>query len=117
MRDFERGARVFVIGDAPDGLWGVATCGFALEFATSEYGSNFAHTFRPGTWFGEAEVFDRRPRLVTIIPTRQSLCLHLPLHALEAVAEVQPAVWRSVGILAGYQRRRCARRGDRQHDP
>ena len=98
---FERGQRVYSIGEPPTGLWGVVTGGFALEFATGEHGPHFAHSFRPGMWFGEGESFERRPHFTTIAATRPSSCLHLPLSTLEAIARTHPSIWRSVGILAG----------------
>ena len=75
--------------------------GFALEFATSEHGPHFAHSFRPGMWFGEGEAFESRPHFTTIAATRPSRCLHLPLPALEKIARAHPLVWRSLGVLAG----------------
>jgi CRP/FNR family cyclic AMP-dependent transcriptional regulator len=101
LEDFERGQRVYSIGDPPTGLWGVVTGGFALEFATSEHGPHFAHSFRPGMWFGEGESFAPRPHFATISATRTSRCMHLPLPALEAVARDHPLIWRYVGVLAG----------------
>jgi len=101
LQDIERGRHVCTIGRPLSGLWGVVTGGFALEFATDENGPHFAHSFRPGTWFGEAEVFERRSQVVTILATRPSRCLHLSPTGLEAVARAYPLVWRYVGILAG----------------
>jgi CRP/FNR family cyclic AMP-dependent transcriptional regulator len=101
VRDFEPGQRVYAIGDPPTGLWGVVTGGFALEFATDEHGPHFAHSFRPGMWFGEGETFEPRPHFSTIAATRPSCCLHLPLPALESIARAHPSIWRSVGVLAG----------------
>jgi CRP/FNR family cyclic AMP-dependent transcriptional regulator len=101
VRDFESGQRVYAIGEPPTGLWGVVSGGFALEFATDEHGPHFAHTFRPGMWFGEGETFALRPHFSTIAATRPSRCLHLPLPALEAIARTHPLIWRSVGVLAG----------------
>jgi CRP/FNR family cyclic AMP-dependent transcriptional regulator len=52
-------------------------------------------------WFGEGESFEPRPHFSTVVATRPSCCLHLPLSALESIARAHPSVWRSVGVLAG----------------
>jgi CRP/FNR family cyclic AMP-dependent transcriptional regulator len=93
--------RVCEIGKPPSGIWGVVSGGFALEFATDEQGPHFAHIFRPGTWFGECEVFEQRAQFVTVVATRPSRCLRLSPVALDAVARDHPLLWRYVAILAG----------------
>ncbi len=101
LQSIENGRRVCKIGDTPNGLWGVVTGGFAVEFATTEHGPHLAHSLRPGMWFGECEAFAGRPRFITIAATRPSHCLHLPSAALETVAGNHPLLWRHLGILAG----------------
>jgi CRP-like cAMP-binding protein len=101
LHDVERAKRVCTIGEPASGLWGVVTGGFALEFATDEHGPHLAHSFRPGMWFGESEIFEPRPQFVTVVATRPSCCLNLALPALEAIARDHPLLWRYLGILAG----------------
>jgi len=66
LRTATRGEIVYRLGEAPDGLRGGVSGGFAFEIAPHERGPNFAHLFRPGFRFGEAELFDGRPKIATI---------------------------------------------------
>ena len=97
----ERGEAVYRIGAPYDGLFGIVSGGFAFEIAPYERGPNLAHFFRPGFWFGEAESFDARPQIATIVATRRSRLLHLPLHELRDLAAEEPETWRWVGQLCG----------------
>ena len=91
---------LYRIGDAPDGLFGVLSGGFAFEVAPHERGPTFVHLFHTGAWFGEAELFDGRPRIATIRATQRSSLLQLPLAALRDLAATSPNMWRLLGFLS-----------------
>lgn len=99
LRSAERGETVYRIGAPYDGLFGVVSGGFAFEIAPYERGPNLAHFFRPGFWFGEAESFDSRQQIATIVATRHSSLLHLPLAELRRLAGEEPETWRWIGQL------------------
>jgi CRP/FNR family transcriptional regulator, cyclic AMP receptor protein len=99
-RRMTTGQTVFRSGDTPDGLYGVISGGFALEMSPHERGPNFTHIFRPGSWFGEAELVDDRPRIVTIAATRPSECLFISKRDFMAIAQCEPDAWRWLGVLA-----------------
>jgi CRP-like cAMP-binding protein len=99
MGSVERGTAVYRIGAQYDGLYGVVSGGFAFEIAPYERGPNLAHFFRPGFWFGDSESFDARPQIATIVATRSSTFLHLPLPKLRALATREPETWRWIGQL------------------
>lgn len=101
MGSAERGAAVYRIGAPYDGLRGIVSGGFAFEIAPYERGPNLAHVFRPGFWFGEAESFDARPQIATIVATRDSTFLHLTLSELRALVAEEPETWRWIGQLGG----------------
>jgi len=96
-----RGEIVYRLGEAPDGLRGVVSGGFAFEIAPHERGPNFAHLFRPGFWFGEAEMFDGRPKIATIAATRESVYLHLSRSQLSELIAEDLETWRWLGLLGG----------------
>jgi CRP-like cAMP-binding protein len=101
MGSAERGDAVYRIGAPWDGLRGVVSGGFAFEIAPYERGPNLAHFFRPGFWFGEAESFDARPQIATIVATRNSTFLHLTLSDLRSLVAEEPETWRWIGQLGG----------------
>lgn len=99
----EKGTIVYRIGDATDGIYGVASGRLAVEIAPNEQGPHRVHTLRPGSWFGEAAFFGDGSRLVTVVATRPSHCLHLPRFELEEIAKADPNTWRWLGNLLFLQ--------------
>lgn len=99
LQAVERGECVYELGEQPDGLYGVFSGSFAIEIAPHEKGPNLAHVTGPGFWFGEGELFDRRPRFASFIATRPSVCVHVPFDALTKLATDEPEIWRWIGLL------------------
>lgn len=99
LRSAESGVAVYRIGAPCDGLYGVVSGGFAFEIAPYERGPNLAHFFRPGFWFGEAEIFDAQPQIATIVATRDSTYFHLSLSELRGLVSEEPETWRWIGQL------------------
>jgi len=91
---------IYRIGDPLDGLRGIVSGGLAVEIAPNETGPNLAHIFRSGAWIGEAEQFDRRPRMVTMIATCDSVFLQIGQRDLEDLCAKEPESWRWLGLLA-----------------
>ena len=88
------------MGEEPDGLRGVVSGGFAFDVAMHERGPHLAHAFRPGSWFGELELFAGIPKISSITATRPSIILHLDQKNFEELVEENPETWRWVGLLA-----------------
>jgi CRP/FNR family cyclic AMP-dependent transcriptional regulator len=61
-----------------------------------------AHIFRSGAWIGEAEQFDGRPRMVTMIATCDSVFMHIGQWDLEDLCAEEPEAWRWLGLLATH---------------
>lgn len=96
---YERGAFIYREGDPTGGLFGLVDGAVGFEIAPYERGPNFAHVFRPGSWFGEMEILCRSARAYSLVALRPSVCLHVPLRNLEAVMCTVPAGWRYLGAL------------------
>jgi CRP/FNR family cyclic AMP-dependent transcriptional regulator len=92
---------LYHIGDPPDGIYHVVSGAFSFEAAPVERGPQLVQSFTAGTWFGEAELFDQRPRLGSMITSRESEYLHLPLARIEQLAKAGFEIWRALGVLAG----------------
>ncbi|WP_157961618.1 Crp/Fnr family transcriptional regulator [Acuticoccus kandeliae] len=100
LRQFERDVAVYRQGDPTNGLYGVVEGGIAFQIAPYEKGPNFAHYIRPGFWFGEMEILGDCPRHYTLVTTRPTSCLFLPLHAIDSLAAAHPTLWKCLGRLS-----------------
>jgi CRP/FNR family cyclic AMP-dependent transcriptional regulator len=92
---------LYHIGDPPDGIYRVVNGAFFFEAGPVERGPQLVQSFTAGTWFGEAEIFNHRPRLGTMIASRPSSYLHLPLTQIEQFHQAGYEIWRALGVLAG----------------
>ena len=95
----EEGHVLHRIGDAPDGLYGVLGGAVSYQVAPTERGPQLIHTFTAGTWTGEAELFDGRPRLGTARTLCRTSCLHLSRQSIDELAESGVPIWQAIGVL------------------
>lgn len=99
------GARVYGLGDAPDGLWSVVEGEVRLVSYPAIGLESVAMIVGPGSWFGELSVVDGGPRPHDAVAVRPTRLLHIPLAAFEQVAESHPLLYRDLGVLVcGRQR-------------
>lgn len=105
MPAFERGQRVFNIGDRPDGIYGVVSGCFGFEIAPGNDGPQMAHQFRAGDWFGElAHILDS-PRLTTVQAVCPSLCVRISARDLNTLLANEPRLWKhmALALANGFQ--------------
>ena len=95
---FDRGERVYNIGDCPNGIYGVVSGCFGFEVAPQEDGPQLIHQLRPGIWFGELAHVLGRPRLAAIYATRPSQCMRVPAQALDKLLHSDPRLWKHVAL-------------------
>ncbi|NKI34171.1 Crp/Fnr family transcriptional regulator [Wenzhouxiangella sp. XN79A] len=91
---FDRGKRVYNIGDCPNGIYGVVSGCFGFEVAPQEEGPQLIHQLRPGIWFGELAHVLERPRLAAVYATRPSQCMWVPAQALDNLLHSDPRLWK-----------------------
>lgn len=102
LPSFDRGQRVYNIGDAPDGIYGVVSGCFGFEIAPQEEGPQLIHQYRPGSWFGELAHVLEQPRLAAMYATRPSQCLLMQDLELARLLRSDPRLWRCLALsLAG----------------
>ncbi|PZQ60279.1 MAG: Crp/Fnr family transcriptional regulator [Phenylobacterium zucineum] len=99
------GARVYGVGDPPDGLWSVSEGEVRLVSYPAVGVESVAMILGPGAWFGELSVIDGGPRPHDAVVSKAARLLHVPLAAFEQVAEVHPLVYRDLGMLIGARQR------------
>ncbi len=100
MQRFAAGEGIYQVGDGPGGIYGLVSGSVRITIAPGDEGPFFAHLMQPGIWVGEGPALSGQPRLVGLSAGRDSEVLHLPLAAIHALVEAQPAVWRFIGALA-----------------
>ena len=99
MRNLASEERLFSRGDAPEGLY-AALSGSLRIAGLSEAGKEAVlAVVEPPQWFGEIAVFDRLPRTHDGIAAVDSVVLHVPTAALDAMLGEYPEWWRDLGLL------------------
>jgi CRP-like cAMP-binding protein len=93
------GQRLFMRGDADDGLYGVLDGLVRIGAASSTGKEALLAVIEPVNWFGEIALFDNRPRTHDAYAERDSELFHAPRTALVALLERTPAYWHVFGLL------------------
>ena len=103
FRSFKAGETVHSAGDPAGGIYGLVSGGLKVVFAPSERIPFFAHFFVPGSWTGEAAAITGEPRLVTLVTTRETYALYLPLPSVNELLRDDPDAIRSFAKLMQWQ--------------
>lgn len=98
-RRAQAGDRVYGLGDAPDGLWGVVEGEVRLVSYPAVGVESVAMVLHGGGWFGELSVMDGGPRPHDALVVRPTRLLHVSLPAFEQVAAQHPLLYRDLGVL------------------
>lgn len=99
------GARVYGLGDAPDGLWAVAQGEVRLVSYPAVGVEAVSMILGPGAWFGELSVIDGGPRPHDAVVARPARLLHVALGAVEQLAAEHPLLYRDLGVLIAARQR------------
>lgn len=103
IRIFKKGEVLFRAGDPPGGLYGLVSGGLSIEIAPSERGPYVGGFATPGSWYGEGSVITGQPRRVSLVATRDSQLLHLPLNAIQQIVSQDPSAWRLIALVTVLQ--------------
>ncbi|MEW5688229.1 MAG: Crp/Fnr family transcriptional regulator [Pseudomonadota bacterium] len=99
------GARVYGIGDPPDGLWSVSEGEVRLVSYPAVGMESVAMILGPGAWFGELSTIDGGPRPHDAVVARPARLLHVALPAFAQIAAEHPLIYRDLGVLIGARQR------------
>ena len=93
-RQFAMGEVIYLAGDEPDGMYGLASG--ALEITFPLHGEEPVTIYRaePGFWIGEAALMAGATRLVSLSAALDSRVFHLPIGPLKALLQRDPGCWR-----------------------
>lgn len=109
LRSFAQDARIYRIGDPPDGLHAVVDGEVRLVAYPAPGRQILNMILRPGNWFGEVSVLDGGPRPHDAIATRPTLIASLAPPDIDALAAEAPGFYRHVGTLSCRHQRASLR--------
>ncbi|WP_206996491.1 Crp/Fnr family transcriptional regulator [Trinickia mobilis] len=93
------GARLFIRGDADDGIYCVLEGAIRIGAASFAGKEALLALIEPGNWFGEIALFDGRPRTHDAYAERDAALFHVPRAALAVLLERAPQYWHAFGLL------------------
>jgi CRP-like cAMP-binding protein len=99
VQAFEAGQSIYVAGAPAGGIYGLISGRLAISISPTEQGPYIAHFARPGAWYGEGSALTDEPRRVGLAATRNTVVLHLPLHAIGEIAAREPSTWRYIARI------------------
>lgn len=105
LRAMQPGERLFLRGDAADGLYAVLTGAIRISGVTEAGKEAVLALVEPTTWFGEIAVFDHLPRTHDAVADGPTRVLHVPQQPLHAWLAQHPDGWRELGVLMALKLR------------
>lgn len=95
------GARqpLFARGDEADGLYAVVDGSIRVSGGSESGREALLTLLEPPSWFGEISIFDGAPRTHDAVAETESLVVHVPRPALDAILAAEPRWWRELGLL------------------
>jgi CRP/FNR family transcriptional regulator, cyclic AMP receptor protein len=99
-RPFAAGTSIYSQGDPAGGIYGIERGMVALSVRGPAAEASMAQLLRPGEWFGGSCFLTREPRRLAARAWTDSLLLHLPLEAMDRLAEEDAENLRRFGRLA-----------------
>lgn len=112
-RTVSRGAHVYRLGDAPDGLYALLDGEVRMVSYSSSGLEMVAMVVRPGLWFGELSVIDGQPRPHDAIATTAARIARLQMGAVTALTDADPGLWRDIALLGCAHQRWAMRHSER----
>ncbi len=92
-RGFARGQTLYQFGDAPDGLYGLASGILEIQVPLNADEQITIHRAEPGFWIGESALLARTSRSITVVAAVASRVFFIPAAAMRALLEEEPAYW------------------------
>lgn len=89
-RDFKAGEVIYLAGDEPDGLYGLAQGALEISFPLVGEEEVVLHRAEPGFWIGEAAILAGQTRFVTLVAASPARVLFLPRVELQRMIDADP---------------------------
>jgi len=94
LQDFAPGDVVYHFGDPPGGIYGLVSGTVAVNSSPPTSTPLLIHLGAPGFWTGEGPFLTRQPRRIEMRAITTTRMMHLPLNAMDEMAERDPAAVR-----------------------
>lgn len=91
---FAAGETIYRAGDAPNGMYGLASGALEVTFPLMGEEPVTLHRAEPGFWIGEAALMAGATRLVSLSSALESRVLHIPIEPLTDLLQRDPGYWR-----------------------
>jgi CRP/FNR family cyclic AMP-dependent transcriptional regulator len=105
LRSVAAGARLYDIGDPPNGLWAVIEGQVGVRGYPAVGRVLLAPIMTPGTWFGEMSTLDGLPRPTDAMAFEAARVLHLSMAGFARAAAAAPQLYHDLGVLACQHQR------------
>ncbi len=105
VRALRSGERLFLRGDAADGVYCVLEGGVRVGAASMCGREALLALMGPASWFGEIALFDSGVRTHDAYAERDTTIFHVPRAALAALLDETPAYWHEFGLLLAQKLR------------
>jgi CRP/FNR family transcriptional regulator, cyclic AMP receptor protein len=99
-QNYEAGASLFVAGDAPGGIFGIADGSVGTSTLLGAPDAPMVHIARRGYWSGEGSVLSGEPRRMSASAITAALVANVPLTALYTLLSERTEWWQHIGQLA-----------------
>lgn len=87
------GQVLYLAGDAPDGMFGLASGALEISFPLVAEEPVTVHRAETGFWIGDAAQLSRRPRMISIGAATAVKLLHVPGAEVEHLLTEMPRFW------------------------
>lgn len=98
-RSAPKGADIYMVGDEPGGLWGLAQGSMIVDYVDENLSQSMAFYARPGFWIGQWSVVTGTPRVVGIRTTQECTLLRLSRSSFYEIASRDGEAWRWLSLL------------------
>jgi CRP/FNR family transcriptional regulator, cyclic AMP receptor protein len=99
-QNYEAGASLFVAGDPPGGIFGIADGSIGTSTLLGAPDAPMVHIARRGFWSGEGSILSGEPRRMSASAITAALVANVPLSALHTLLSERPEWWQHIGQLA-----------------
>jgi CRP/FNR family cyclic AMP-dependent transcriptional regulator len=93
LRSFAKNGRVYLAGDAPNGVFGLISGSLNISIPRSDGEDYTLHRAGAGFWVGDLALFSQGPRLVSVHAAEPTLMVQLPAADLRRLVGKDPRLY------------------------
>jgi CRP/FNR family transcriptional regulator, cyclic AMP receptor protein len=93
LRSFAEDELVYLVGDAPNGVFGLVSGSLNVSFPRADGEDYTVHRAGSGFWLGDLALFSSGIRLVSVRAAEPALMVHLPVHEFRALLRDDPRLY------------------------